>query len=231
MTAADMKLCGYGLSVPLTELKRSISKTSQSTLEPVSNAFSMTESTPVRAINNLNDVQIILKDLDNFKSRIESQVWNLTGRQIKNGGVATDPNDFVVLKQLGGLDQIKQAILNDLPIPLMRTLLVKDTTVRNDAGDHVIIFGNGGPYSARFFFGVLRKAITVDLTIKVHHKFQGVDTILGTYKIPASQAVDNPVQFTIGTLLQNHAVLTWDILTSDGSADGDGIASFTLVWF
>lgn len=185
----------------------------------------------MRSINTLSDVQIVLKELDNFKSRMESQVWNLNGRQIKNGGLATDPNDFVILKQLGGLDQIKQAILNDLPIPLMRTLLVKDTTVRNDAGDHVVIFGNGGPYSARFFFGVLRKSITVDLKIKVHHKFQGTDTILGTFTIPASQPIDSPISFTIGMLLQNHAILTWDILTSDGSSDADGIASFTLVWF
>lgn len=32
---------------------------------------------------------------------MEASIWNLHGRQIKNGGLATEPNDFVILKQLG----------------------------------------------------------------------------------------------------------------------------------
>lgn len=187
----------------------------------------------MRAIKSLDDVQTVLKDLDNFKSRMESQVWDLHGRQIKNGGLATDPNDFVLLRQLGqpvtqeDLVQFKKG----LPVPLSRTLLIKDTAVRDDAADHVVIFGNGGPYVAHFFFGVLRKPILVDLTIRVHHVFQGTDTVLGTYTIPKTTGVDVAVTFTITQPLIHKAVLTWDITNSDGSADADGIASFTIVWF
>lgn len=185
----------------------------------------------MRSIKSFQDVQTAFNSIDTFVSKWTSQVWNLSGRQIKNGGAATDPTDFVILKQLQASAESSKIDLNTLPVPLSRTYLIKDTTVRNDAGDHIVVFGNGGPYTAHFFFGVLRKRVTADLTIRVHHVFQGIDTSLGNFTIPATQNIDDPIRFAISSKLIDRAVLTWDILNSDGSQDPDGIASFTIVWF
>ena len=54
----------------------------------------------MRTINNLQDVQIVLKELLDKKDRDLSKAKDQRGHQIKNGGDATDPQDFVTLRQL-----------------------------------------------------------------------------------------------------------------------------------
>jgi len=108
-----------------------------------------------------------------------------------------------------------------------RTLLLKDTTVGNDIADHVTVYEPG---TATQIVGVLRKAITAALTVRV--KKEGV--MLVTITIPASTAIDTPVASTTFTAGQEvfleGEVLTWDVTASDNSRDAYGVASFTLEW-
>ncbi len=54
----------------------------------------------MRAIKDLNDVQIVLRELIDKKERDLAKAKDQRGHQIKNGGDATDPQDFVTLRQL-----------------------------------------------------------------------------------------------------------------------------------
>ena len=54
----------------------------------------------MRSINNLQEIQIVLKELLDKKDRDLSKAKDQRGHQIKNGGDATDPQDFVTLRQL-----------------------------------------------------------------------------------------------------------------------------------
>jgi hypothetical protein len=109
--------------------------------------------------------------------------------------------------------------------PYVRTLLLKNTAVGDDIADHVPIYTAG---SAVRLIGVLRKAITADLTLRV--KLNG--TALVTLTIPLSTAVDTPVMATTFTppTLADLGILSWDVTASDGSSDINGVASFTLQW-
>lgn len=111
--------------------------------------------------------------------------------------------------------------------PFQRTLLLKDTAVGNDIADHVTVWGAAGTIS--LVVGVLRKAITADLTVRV--KIDGVT--LGSFTIPLATAVDTPVEFTTfagATAVTLEQVFSWDVTASDGSLDGAGVASFTVIW-
>lgn len=114
--------------------------------------------------------------------------------------------------------------------PLQRTLLLKDTTVGNDIADHVVVYGPGGPYTAQNVWGVLRKTITSDLTVRINATFGGTTTSLGTFTIPHTLAVNVAVVYTLSATLQHLTALSWDVTASDGSSDPDGIASFTISW-
>lgn len=109
--------------------------------------------------------------------------------------------------------------------PYIRTLLLKDTTVGNDIADHVPIYVAG---TAMRIVGVLRKTITAALTVRVN--LDG--TPLTTLTIPAATKVDTPVEGTAFTPagLGDLAVLSWDVVASDGSKDAAGVASFTTEW-
>ncbi len=107
--------------------------------------------------------------------------------------------------------------------PYIRTLLIKDTTVANDIADHVEVFNPG--IGIRIL-ATLRKAITVDLTVKIH---KGADLMVMT--IPLATPVGVVLSQSIGTLVfQDKEVISADVLASDGSKDADGIASFTVEW-
>ena len=120
--------------------------------------------------------------------------------------------------------------------PFQRTLLLKDTTVGNDIADHVAVYGatTGQSSTAKRLLAVLRKAITSDLTVRINlYKSDGTSLgVVGTYTIPHTTAINTPVVSTTFTTsaLPDESVLTWDVTASDGSIDGDGIASFTLEW-
>jgi hypothetical protein len=54
----------------------------------------------MRQINNLQDAQIVLKELTDWKDNQISKAKDQRGLQIKNAGDATDPTDLVTLRQL-----------------------------------------------------------------------------------------------------------------------------------
>ncbi len=106
-----------------------------------------------------------------------------------------------------------------------RTLLLKDTTVGNDIADHVPVYVAG---TAIRLIGVLRKAITANLTVRVN--LSGAALI--TLTIPLATAVDTPLLTTTfsQTEFADLGVLTWDVTASDGQKDAAGVASYTLQW-
>ncbi len=107
--------------------------------------------------------------------------------------------------------------------PYIRTLLVKDTTVGNDIADNVPIFIAS---KAVRMLGVLRKTIASDLTIRVNLN----GTAITTFTIPHTTPIRTSVVGTtfVSSTLPDKAVLSWDITASDGSADVNGVASFTV---
>src|SRR6266705_3548309 len=54
----------------------------------------------MRAITSLADVQIVLRELLDWKDNQISKAKDQRGHQIKNAGDATDPQDLVTLEQL-----------------------------------------------------------------------------------------------------------------------------------
>jgi hypothetical protein len=54
----------------------------------------------VREIKNLKDVQIVLKEVTQWKDRLSSKNQDLSGLKIQNAGAATEPNDYVILSQV-----------------------------------------------------------------------------------------------------------------------------------
>jgi hypothetical protein len=117
----------------------------------------------------------------------------------------------------------------EVPVPPMqrfvRTLLIKDTTVGTDVADHVTIFASG---TAMRLTGVLRKQIMADLVLQVN--LNGAAFIAAT--IPQATAVDSVLTFNefATVALADGSVLSAGISASDGTADVNGIASFTLEW-
>ena len=108
----------------------------------------------------------------------------------------------------------------------VRTLLVKNTLVGDDIADRVTAYATG---TAQRIVGVLRKAITADLTVRVNKN--GSSFVVAT--IPAATPVSTPVPQTtfVGPAdVADGDVFSWDITASDGSKDEAGVASFTLEW-
>jgi len=104
-------------------------------------------------------------------------------------------------------------------------LLLKDTTVANNVADHVPIYQAGNVVRV---IGVLRRAITANLTVRVNMNGHN----LVTMTIPKTKGVDQPV-VAVAPAPENApdlAVLSWDVLASDGSIDAAGVASFTVEW-
>lgn len=114
--------------------------------------------------------------------------------------------------------------------PWQRTLLIKDATVGVDIADHVTVYQPG---VATKVTTVLRKVITTNLQVRINKNAIALITIT----IPSSTSVDVPIDFTafattpagIKSLAEND-VLSWDIITSDGQRDRNGVASVTLEW-
>lgn len=120
--------------------------------------------------------------------------------------------------------------------PWQRTLLIKDTTVGSDIADHVTIWNQAGG-TCILVTGVLRQLITKDLQLRVNIQlYPAPSQILGTFTIPHATAVNQVIQFApISFALKPApfpflAVLSWDILASDGSVASAGVASYTVEW-
>jgi hypothetical protein len=64
----------------------------------------------MRTINNLTDVQIVLKELCTWKDNQISKAKDQRGLQIKNAGDATDPADLVTLSQLKAASSVTNTV-------------------------------------------------------------------------------------------------------------------------
>jgi hypothetical protein len=118
--------------------------------------------------------------------------------------------------------------------PFERTILLKNTTIGDDIADHVTCYGPvpGVAHTAILVRGVLRKAITSDLTLRINNVSSGGTVVVGTFTIPLATAVDTVLEFTSFTTaaLPDLSTFTWDVTASDGSKDAAGVASFTIIW-
>lgn len=108
----------------------------------------------------------------------------------------------------------------------VRTLVLKNLTTGDDIADHVTAYAAG---TGRRIAGVLRKAITADLTVRVN--LNGEEFI--TITLPADTEVDTPVEqteFIASAAIAKDDVFSWDITEGDGQKDAAGVATFTLEW-
>ncbi len=107
----------------------------------------------------------------------------------------------------------------------VRTILLRDTTIANHATDDVTVYSTG---TATRLVGVLRDAITADLTIQIVKN----GTTIMTATIPHTTAVDTPITFTSfsSTAFTDGDVLSVNITASDGLIDYRGVAAYTLQW-
>lgn len=111
-----------------------------------------------------------------------------------------------------------------------RTLTITDTAVDDDIAPHTPVYHDG---TALRLLGVLRKAITADLTVRINKA--NVELITAT--IPLATTVDTVLEWSLaqgspavlGPFFDKE-VLTADILESDGSTDRNGVAQFTVEW-
>jgi hypothetical protein len=119
--------------------------------------------------------------------------------------------------------------------PFHRTLLLKDLTIGSDIADHVTVYGAPAGHTSTCFLvtGVLRKSITMDLTVKIQIWISGTKSLVGTFTIPAATATNAPISWTTGfttPILPDKSVFSWDITASDGQQDAKGIAAFCVEW-
>jgi hypothetical protein len=138
---------------------------------------------------------------------------------------------YVYLKQQGNDPSTNYNLPPQIP-PKQRTLLLKNLTVGTNIADNVTVYATG---TAQSLTGVLRDVIAADLEININMVTGGVSNLLINATIPAATPVDTVLTFTAFAggsfpILPLNAVLTADIVTSDGSIDINGVASFTLLW-
>jgi hypothetical protein len=138
---------------------------------------------------------------------------------------------YTYLKIQGNDPSTNYNLPSQIP-PKQRTLLLKNLTVGTNIADNITVYATG---TAQSLTGVLRDTIAADLEININMVTGGVSNLLINATIPAATPVDTVLTFTAFAggsfpILPLDAVLTADIVASDGSIDVDGIASFTLLW-
>lgn len=118
--------------------------------------------------------------------------------------------------------------------PPWATLDLKDTTVGNGIADVVPVHSTtaGVSSTAQRVLAVLKQAIASDLTLRINVTVSGVTSVVGTFTVPHTTAVNTALTFTSFTTsaLPDLSVLTWDVTASDGSAASPGVATFILIW-
>jgi hypothetical protein len=116
--------------------------------------------------------------------------------------------------------------------------IITDTTVANDVTPHVALSTPvtiASPLTHEVsptyrVLGVLRKAISADLTIKIHlvADWSPFSEQTWTVTIPAATAVNQVVVAQINGTVTDGSVLYADVLASDGSKDSNGVAAFSF---
>jgi hypothetical protein len=125
----------------------------------------------VRAIKNLNDVQIVLRDLLNNQTKTNTKALDRNGLQIKNMGPATEANDAVTLSQLNQTIQTIPTVTQDFTV-----IFSNAGTVSNGDVFAPYIFGqNRVGYPTEVWISALTVPSTGPLTVEI--KYNGVDIL------------------------------------------------------
>jgi hypothetical protein len=179
----------------------------------------------------ITDINIMHWDVnDQAKSQWKYTITAVQGPKLKNFVEAF--GDLIGSGQSG---VSKQPVATPERRPIQRTLLLKDTTVGNDIADHTTVYAGG---TGRRLTGVLRNAISSDLTVRVN-KYTvsspvAAATAICTLTIPSGTPINTPVTQTTFTddpqQFSDGDVLIWDVVASDGQTDAAGVAAFTLEW-
>ncbi len=112
------------------------------------------------------------------------------------------------------------------PNPQMfwRVIDINDSTAGNNIAPNLTVQGTGRGIKIA---GVLRTAISADLVVRVNV----ADVELGTLTIPAATPIRQKVEVSIATkTLVEGTIVTWDIISSDGTTDINSVASITVEW-
>lgn len=150
--------------------------------------------------------------------RVNAALTSIGNRlnQLETGSVAAS----VVKPGGGGNTTVGVAVYT-------RTLDINNSTTGVDIAPRVTIFISG---TALRFTGVLRLPIVADLTVRVNLNGVAMTTLVIPYTTPISTVLAT-TRFTVNPQQVSRGdVLSWDITTSDGQRDSDGVASFTLEW-
>lgn len=71
----------------------------------------------MREVKNIEDARIVIKEIAQWKDRISSKSQDLKGLKIQNAGDATEPGDYVTLRQLPSLVQAPTVAPQHYSIP------------------------------------------------------------------------------------------------------------------
>jgi hypothetical protein len=105
-----------------------------------------------------------------------------------------------------------------------RTIDINDTTPGTNIAPNLTNQGTGRGIKIT---GVLRKAISADLVVRVNSG----DAVLGTLTIPAATPIKTKVETAITDQnLVSGATMTWDITGGDSQQDKNGVATVTVQW-
>jgi hypothetical protein len=105
-----------------------------------------------------------------------------------------------------------------------RTIDINDTTVGNNIAPNLTNQGTGRGIKIT---GVLRKAISSDLVVRVNSG----EAVLGTLTIPHATPIKTKVETAITDQnLVSGATMTWDITAGDSQQDKNGVATITVQW-
>lgn len=116
------------------------------------------------------------------------------------------------------------------PQQFIRTLTLRDLTVRDDAGPDTLAYHAG--IGVRIMWE-LRLSLTHDLTVRFNMNAEELITI--TVPMDSATGEEFEIPLVIGSppiavLIPDKAVFTYDILESDGQQDLGGVIQFTLQW-
>jgi hypothetical protein len=130
---------------------------------------------------------------------------------------------------LGTLKPMFLALISSPKLATERTSLLQSLAVASDVAPHVVAYPGGTLSSV---VGTLRKAIAADLVVNLNVVTASTSTLLGTFTIPSSTAINTPIVFTsfAFSAIGDYDVLSWDVTASDGSSDVNGVVSYSAYW-
>src|SRR6266478_6122153 len=83
----------------------------------------------MRAVKSLDDAQIVINELLNWKSKIETKDWDFHQLKITNAGPAVNNNDYVIKSQLPAVNESSGQSAQDYTIVFSNSTTVADGDV------------------------------------------------------------------------------------------------------